>query len=323
MDLQSAYTVLKYAASPEIATAAERIIDFLWREIAGSYHAPTFQLAGPHSRSYGENMLEYAAGLKYFLFLALDGKYPLPDVETNHDWDCGVLTVIADLPASVRPEFREAPAAWREVCVEARANGTRRVFRQFRDGDLILGSVSDQFVWQQQRNVVAYWPVKTPTWHLGFCQDLSPQTFGNGYAHFYSVQLKGAVLAALTGKQPIPVKGGLRLGFNPGAQVQELTGAPPGSFVVHDGGVTAYIYPVTERDGGMTFQNGADMPAIERPWASADPAGNFQVLAYLLVFQIPGEAVPIVKDLSMRVTEKHATLSAEVNGTVLSLQVSK
>jgi len=321
VDLQSAYAVQHFAASPELKTAARRILDVLWKEIAAAYHAPTFQLGGPHSRAYGENMLEYAAGLKYFLFLALDGKYPLADTETDHDWDCGMLPIVADLPVGVRPEFRDAPIAWREVSVGGRTTGM--AFRQFREGDFILGSVSAQFVWQQQRNVVAYWPVTTPAWHVGFCQDMSPTTFGNGYAHFYSTQSGAAVLAALTDKRPLPQKGGLRLGFNGEAHARELSGGPAGSWEVQDGRISAYVYPVTRTNARMTSQTEEKRVYVERPWTSADPAGALNVLAYLLVFQAPGEAAPIVKAISLNVGQGKTTISAAVNDKTLLLEAAR
>jgi hypothetical protein len=323
VDLHAAYLVRKFASSPEVATAANRMIDFLWQDIAGAYHAPTLQLAGPHSRSYGVDMTKYTAGLKYFLFLALDGKYPLVDVETDHDWDSGVLPLIADLPVELRPELRKTPPPWREVAVNFRADNSPRQFRQYRSGNFVLGSMSDQSLWQQQRNVVAYWPGATPDSSVRFFQDMSPLTFGNGYAHFVSVQSKAAVLVAMTGKDPIPAQGGLRLGFNHEAQAKPFAGGPPGSYAVDDAGVTAYIYPVTQANGAMSVRTEGEVTYLERPWASGDPVGNFHVLSYLVVFQLPGEAAPVVKNLSFAVADGKATMSAEANGTPLSLQVSR
>ena len=321
-DLTAAYLVKVYASSPELEKAADRTISALWTDIAASYHVPTLQLAGPHSRAYGENMLAYTAGLKYCLYLALDGKYPIADVEKDHNWDLGGLAVLAGLPVTVRPEFKTAPIPWRTVNV---AGGNGMALRQYRKGDFILGSINLQSLWQQQRSVVAYWPITTPSWNVGFCIDMSAQTFGNGYARFASVQEKGAVLAAVTGKLPVPQKGGLRFGFNEGAQAKELAGGPAGSWVIQDGGITTYIYPVTLAGAGMTSQVDPEKNYVyvERTWSSADPAGKSNVLSYLLVFQLPGEPVPIVKEISMKVGRDDTTLSAVVNGTPLSLRVSR
>jgi len=48
----AAHTAFANTPSPMIfAAKADAMIDHLWKEIALSYHAPTFQLAGPHNRS--------------------------------------------------------------------------------------------------------------------------------------------------------------------------------------------------------------------------------------------------------------------------------
>lgn len=196
-------------------------------------------------------------------------------------------------------------------------------FRQYRKGDFILGSINQQSLWQQQRSVVAYWPSQSPAWHVNFCMDMSAQTFGNGYARYASVQEKGAVLAAITGKLPVPNRGGLRFGFNGEAKAREFTGGPAGSWVVEDGGVTAYICPVSMSGVKMTSQIDGEHSRVyvERPWSSADPIGKINALGYLVVFQLPGEAVPVVKDISMVATDEKVTLSASVNDKQLTLQI--
>ncbi len=52
-------------------------------------------------------------------------------------------------------------------------------------------------------------------------------TFGNGYAHFFSTQVKRAVLVALTGKMPNPPAGGISLVFNKTAEGKPLAEALP------------------------------------------------------------------------------------------------
>jgi len=102
-------------------------------------------------------MLEYAAGLKYFLFLALDGKYPLSDVEPDHGWGLRRVDGVADLPVEFAG-VAEAQPSWREASVAGRPVGM--VLRQFPRGRLHPGKHRAQSVWQQQRNVVAYWRAK-------------------------------------------------------------------------------------------------------------------------------------------------------------------
>ena len=322
VDLDALYAMQHFAATPELASFTKRALDAIWREIALSYHTPTMQLSGPFSRAYGDNMLEYAAGLKYFLYLALDGKYPLAETETQHDWDVVGLNVIATLPTTVRPEFsQEMHTPWREVKVMGTDD---MAFRQYRTGDFILGSINEQTLWQQQRSVVAYWPVKQPTWHVGFCIDSSATTFGNGAVQFRSAQSNNAVLAALMSKRPVPAKGGVQIGFDNGAQAQALTGGPAGACVVRDGEVTTYLYPVTRQaNGQLTIKPDTDHNKVyvERSWAEADPGAKYNVLSYLVVFQLPGEPAPAIRNLSLNLADTGMSISAEINGKPLSLQV--
>jgi hypothetical protein len=318
-DLGGAYALKYFAATPELKAATDRLIDAFWKDIAASYHAPTLQLAGPNSRSYGDNMLEYAAGLKYFLMFALNGKYPLSDTETEHAWDCAGLMGMAEAQIEPRSEFNAPSVPWREIQVMARPGMT---LRQYRDGELVVGSVSSQSVWQQQRNVVAYWPIYQPSWDVGYCLDESSMTFGNGYAHFFATQDKNAVLVALTGKMPLPIAGGISLVFNGSAQGKPLDGGPPGACLVQDGTVSVYVYPVTQDGGAMSFRKDDETKRgyVERPWSSADHVGNLGILSYLVIFKNAGEPAPVVKNITFTPGDKATAFTAEVNGQTLSLQ---
>ena len=320
-DMGAAYAVKYYATSPDIASAANRLIDAFWRDIASSYHAPTMQLAGPNSRSYGENMLEYAAGLKYYLMFALDGKYPLSDVETDHSWDCAGLMGMAAAQVEVRPEFQQPVVPWRQLAV---TNRPGMMASQYREGDLVVGSINMQSVWQQQRNVVAYWPITKPSRDVGYCLDESSMTFGNAYAHFFSTQVKGAVLVALTGKMPNPPAGGISLVFNGSAEGANMAGGPPGSCEVHDGDFIVDVYPVTQSGGAMAFRKDDTLKRgyVERSWASADHVGNLGILSYLVVFRSPGEVAPVVNNIAFTPGDKNSTFTAQVNGAPLSLEIS-
>jgi len=317
VDLAGLYELQHYAASPEVSAPTERLLTAFWKDIAASYNAATFQLGGPQARAYGDNMLEYVASLKYFLFFALDGKYPISDHETDQTWGLSQLSWLANIQIDPRPEMTETPAPWRRVGVASRPGMT---VSQYRKGDFTLGSVSAQSVWQQQRNVVAYWPIAQPWWDVGFFLDKSSLTQSNGYAHFFSKQDGNAVLVALTGKMPNPPTGGLKLEFNELAEGKPITDGPPGSFAVEDGGVTTYVYPVTQSaTGALTYSKDEKRVDLQRGWDTADHAGNIGVLSYLVVFRSPGEDAPIVKDLTFVSNDKGATASANVNGTALSV----
>jgi len=73
-------------------------------------------------------LLAYSAGLKYWLYLALDGDYPIPDSETDHPWDQAGLMGLASVPLGPRPEFKQPVPAWREITAVGLDDGrTRRV----------------------------------------------------------------------------------------------------------------------------------------------------------------------------------------------------
>ena len=318
VDLESAYAIKRYASTPAVADAGDRLISAFWKDIAASYHAPTFQLAGPNARSYGDNMLEYAAGLKYWLALALDGKYPLNDTETDHAWDLAGLMGMAEIPFDPRPEFQEPTVPWREMPV---MNRPGMILSQYREGDIIVGSVNQQSVWQQQRNVVSYFPVAQPAGTVGFCMDQSSMSFGNGYAHFYSTQVKRAVLVAYTGKMPTPAAGGLRLVFNEAAEGGAAGEGAAGSCEVHDGDYLIDIYSLTQGDGTLAFRKDEKRAYVERPWTAADHLGGDGVLAYLIYFRMPGEAAPAVKGITFAPGDQVLDLAAEVNDAPLALHV--
>lgn len=321
VDLGAAYGIRYYADSPEIRTAADRVIDFFWQDIAQSYNAPAFNLGGPQSRSYGDNMLEYAAGLKYCLAYALNGNYPLSmDTEVGNSWDQAGLFMMATAQIEPRAEFQQPTQPWRQLQV---MNRPGMIASQFRKDSFMLGSISMQSVWQQQRNVVAYWAITQPAPDVGYLLDESSLTLGNGYAHFFSTQNQDAVLAALTGKMPTPATGGLRLVFNSLADGKTTVTDPPGCYQVDDGGVTAYIYPVSANPAAaMTFRKDdtAKRAYLERGWDNADHAGNAGVLAYLVTFKLPGDgSAPDVKNIAFTPDDTGVTISAEVNGNAMTL----
>jgi len=321
VDISSAYAIKYYADSPELLAAANRVIDFFWQDVASSYDAPAFNLGGPQSRSYGDNMLEYAAGLKYCLAYALNGNYPLSmDTEVGNSWDQAGLFGMATAQIEPRPEFQQPTVPWRTIQV---MNRPGMIASQFRKDAFMLGSISAQSVWQQQRNVVAYWPITQPSPDVGYVLDESALTLGNGYAHFYSTQDQDSVLVALTGKMPTPASGGLRLVFNSLADCKTPPSDPSASYQIEDGGVTIYVYPVSASPGAaMTFRKDdtAKRGYLERPWTNADQSGNVGVLGYLITFRLPGESEPPhVAKPTLTATDKGVVLTANVNGKDLTL----
>jgi hypothetical protein len=255
--VDGAYLVCKFAFSDAFSVKATANLNHLWKQVALSYHAPTFQLGGPYQRAYGDNMLDYAADLKYPLYLALGGAYPLPDTDTDHDWDKGGLFTIADLPIGPRDEFKQPPIEWRQWTAVGTPPTPVRHLSQYRDGNFIFGTVGTQDEWKQKRNLVAYWrnPDTSPDGlSVGFCIDQTNETVPAGYAgqklNWYCQQAKGAALVALVGPQILPGSGGCTLVFDTGASAVE--DKDTSSLRIVDGTITTYLYPVS--NGTVHFE---------------------------------------------------------------------
>ncbi len=106
------------------------------------YHQSSLEAGGPLlsctdlsigrsllARSYGKTACYNIPPIsKYWLYLALDGAYPLPDDETAHDWGKGWAFWFGEHASrGFRPEFKETPVAWRPVDRRGIARGRRRL----------------------------------------------------------------------------------------------------------------------------------------------------------------------------------------------------
>jgi hypothetical protein len=324
--LEGAYTAQKFSFSDAFEAKVNAMINHTWKQVALSYHAPTFQVAGPQQRSYGNNMLEYCAVLKYFIYLAQGGAYPIPDCQLDHDWDMGCLVAIADLPVTERPEFKAPPVAWREwVANGMDATHPTRHLSQYRAGNFILGTVAIQDEWKQKRNLVAYWRNPGPQpegFRVGYCIDQSNESipgFAGEKLHFYSQQVKDAALVAIVASTDVPGEGVSTLVFDGGAVVPETKGGSPVRIV--DGTITAYLYPVST--GNPTFQNQPDplhhLTRVTRDWNSSDKVGLLHVLSYLIVFRPSDQPAPQVSGLRLTGDATGVSTSAKVDGAKLSI----
>jgi hypothetical protein len=328
-----AYMAAKFSFSDAFGAKVNTVIDHLWKQVALSYHAPTFQLGGPYLRAYGDNMLAYAAVLKYFIYLGTGGAYPLSDSDFEHDWDQGCVMSIADLPIPPRPEFKQPPVPWRAWTavgspgVDANADNSlvRHLF-QYRAGNFILGTVGFQDEWKQKRNLVAFWRNDGPpplNMKVGFCIDESNETipgFAGEKLHFYSQQVKDAALVQIVAAKAVPGTGTSTFVFDDGATMTapESTGEP---WRIEDGTITAYLYPVSNQSPRFEAVPDAahHVMRVVRPWNSSDVVGSLHVLSYLIVFRPTWEPAPSVTDIVLKQDGDGSTASAQVDGAPLSV----
>ncbi len=330
VDLSAAYMIRQFAFNDAFAAKGDAIIDHLWKELSSAYHAPSYQLGGPYNRAYGNDMLTYAAGLKYFLFLALDGKYPLPvQPDLAHGWDQGGLGMLAALPVKPRPEFQQTPPAERTWIATGPSDGVHasRELHQFRDGNFILGTVVSQDEWKQKRNLVADWRTDVttaPGYKIGFCIDETNETLPNGFPYatiqFRSQQKGSAALVLLDAQRALPPSGAASLVFDTGATVADPKASP---IVVQDGAITTYLYPIT--NGQASYESHEDDKSdqhtvqVNRVWSSADALGKVHAISYLVVFRPADKPAPQVSDLALKDDAGQLSVSATVDGAPLSI----
>jgi hypothetical protein len=323
VDLNGAYAAKNFSFSSVFGTKADAVINHLWKQIAADYHAPTCQLAGPFSRTYGEDMLSYASGLKYWLSLALPKDYPLPDTEMDHDWDKAGVAELAGVPVSEREEFKATPPPSRQWEAAASSSTLLRHFSQYRDGNFILSTVAAQDQWKLKRNLVAYWRndgTGPDNFSVGYCLDESneslPEGAPFGQLHFSSTQKDGAALVALSTSEEPPTVGGVSLAFDKGATVADTDAAR-----VHlsDGTMSAYIYPVSTSAQTWSVESDDHGLKVKRGWSTADTLNNRHVLAYVIIFRPTGQPAPAVSELMLQPDGDGVAASGKVDGASLSL----
>jgi hypothetical protein len=350
--IDGAYACKHFAFSDAFSAKADNAINHLWKQVSLAYDAPTYQLGGPYCRAYGDNMIQYSSGLKYWLYLALDGAYPLPDDDTAHDWAKAGLAALAATVVTPRPEFKQTPPSWRAWTAVGSPgsmpdsdNTLVRHLYQYRNGNFILGTVAAQDEWKQKRHLVAYWasgpaPTKKNLMPAGFkvgmCLDESCEGLTGvpgEQIHFYSQQVKNAAIVALA-TTANPAGNLTTLVFDENAEVDAKDGSSP--LRIKDGSITAYLYPVTNRKiqyavqyktdpmpNGQDYYNVRPVPysitRVMRFWDSCDGVGNVRVMSYLIVFKPSDQPPPAVTGITLGPGAGGITASAKVDGVPLSV----
>lgn len=160
----------------------EELYHIAWEEIAHHYHAPGGQWAGPHSRTYTTLLADkYRDILERSLAGDLDPRLPLP------------------LPEDLRPCFEsfETPRTVRKVFTKGDTSSGRpdHVGTTYLHPKFALGSINWSDMWNQRRNLVAYWGTPQAPSYLAL------RFLHDGYDFsamlFHGAQREGRVLAGL------------------------------------------------------------------------------------------------------------------------------
>ena len=324
--LYGAYLARQFAFSKRFAATTNTAVNKLWKQVAAAYDPSTYQLGGPYLRAYGNNMLHYAAPLKYFLYLGLNGHYPLNEGMQYHAWDQAGLFMICELPIHSRAaELKAAHPAWREWQARGYGPTPTRQLRQYRMKNFILGTVAFQDEWAQKRNLVAFWRNSEPppkNFNVGYCIDISNETLPHGFPggrlNFYCAQRKSAALVALVASSVIPGYPGVStLLFNHSAKVLSRPGTTP--VRIGDGSITAYVYSVSLNSGAFAVHQGAHHLRVTRSWTYSDSIGVFRVLAYLVVFRSSQDPAPKISGIKLQALRGHVIVRAKVDGHGLAI----
>lgn len=165
--LEELSRMLLHVQRPEDRKRITEVHDFTWKHIADHFHPPTRQWAGPHSRSYGENLskqrnalpaIQAGTGLKFIK------EEPLP-------LGLHLYRLPLHCPENLLPRFTELKSPRLVVETFTKADATRRGFKNpivgttYLHPRFTLGTVNRGDFWNQRRAVIAYWGTpETVTW---------------------------------------------------------------------------------------------------------------------------------------------------------------
>lgn len=140
----------QHIVEPEAKAMVEKINDVAWGIIAGHYHKPTGQWAGPNSRSYS-TFLKHER-LYSILNLASKGKIDL----VGKKYDANEILLEYDMPEKYYAFFNNPIYPRLETDVfepnEPKVTGTTLLEKKF-----VLSTANRSCLWNQRRPFLAYW----------------------------------------------------------------------------------------------------------------------------------------------------------------------
>lgn len=321
------YSVEAFADTACIQKAANQLIELMWNDIDRAYHPATGQLGGPQARAYGDDLHQYAAYLKYYLYLALNGEYPLNEVESHHSHDCSPLGIVSTHVVHHRLTTERTGERFSRIALPVVSWESPKVLCQYQSEVLSFGTVNDQNDFGQRRNLLAYWVVKE-TGVTGVCK-------GHYYSQhdclrssvFFSNQHNRGALICLR----LPVEAAsdaafvYRLDFNLLGEVDK--NAEQGNRIhLQLPSLDVDLQPINLAMAGdnavLAVTSYPDWPTgIEWRWGKPAQGQSFYWAAFA-VFLTPTGAAPVeIDDITIKKEDGATTLSATIDGEPLSLIV--
>lgn len=187
--LQEIGRMRQHVRDAEARRLVEDLYRVAWEEIAGHFHAPSRQWAGPHSRAYHSLLLNSQLAL---IERATDGRagFGITDATPSIDEHRLVLPCPPDLEASFARLDRTKTLTKTFQKAEPPVVGTTHLTPAF-----ALGTINYGDLWNQRRALIAYWgtPRKPSYLHLRFLHD----GYDFAAAHLFSAQRDGRALAGI------------------------------------------------------------------------------------------------------------------------------
>ncbi len=186
--------VKNYITDPEVVEQIDELYNLAWKHVAVRYHPPSKQWSGPHSRNYQE-LLKPAQ--KQLLAAAVVGK-PASPPRGQESRGAFLHRRVHDVPENLKHYFQSLDEP-REV-IETfdrldEGEGADIIGTTWLTPDFTLGTVNRGDMWNQRRNLQAYWgTTKKPAYlRTRFLKDKDDFASVN----FFSEQEKNRVLAGL------------------------------------------------------------------------------------------------------------------------------
>lgn len=174
-----------YVKNPEALVLVNSLYSRLWREIAIHFHVPTQQWAGPHSRSYNSFLQQSTVELFKNAFAKENDKsFLLDDYRYSNK-----------MPDSLKYYFTDSKQL-RNVIDTFKRNQPTSIGTTYISPDYAIGSINQSDMWNQRRNLIAYWGEESQVsvMYVRLMHDF--YDFSSGV--FRSVQQDNKVLAGIS-----------------------------------------------------------------------------------------------------------------------------